>query len=227
MTVGTPTVFVVDDDPSVRKGMARLLASEGFTVEVFESGSAFLAHYDPLAPGCVLLDLEMPGISGMDLQHALIDQSSDLAIVFLTGRGDIHRSVQAMKSGAVDFLIKPVEKTELLAALAQALDRNAAMRKRRGERSGVEQRLALLTPREREVLACLASGRRNKQIAADLGTVEKTIKVHRARVLQKMQVKTLAELIQIVAHAGIELSWPSHAGASEHEAGDRAIEMGR
>lgn len=223
MNATTPTVFFVDDDPSVRKSIARLLTSEGFQVKVFDSPAAFLEHYDSEARGCVLLDLKMPGSTGMDVQEALAQRGSVLSIVFLTGHGSIHASVQAMKSGAVDFLTKPPEKADLVRALTQAIDRNASARKLHDDRAAVERLLDLLTPREREVLACLASGRRNKQIASDLGTVEKTIKVHRARVLQKMEVTTLAELIQRLAHAGIEVSWQASMPTSGHVANPEAI----
>ena len=223
MTASGPRVFLVDDDASVRKGMARLLASEGFEVGVFDSAATFLEQCDLGAPGCVLLDLAMPGIDGMDVQDTLARRGSLLSVVFLTGHGSIHASVRAMKSGAVDFLTKPPEKAELLTALTQALDRNAAARKQRDERAVVERLLELLTPREREVLACLTTGRRNKQIASDLGTVEKTIKVHRARVLQKMEVATLAELIQRLAHAGIEVSWHSSIPMLDQRTSERAV----
>ena len=185
----TPTVFVVDDDPSVLKGVKRLLRSAGFTAETFASAQDFLARHDREAAGCVILDLAMPGIDGLRMQQTLTEQGSVLPIIFLTGHGDVPTSVQAMKRGAVDFLTKPVGDDELLGAVRGAIERCEVLRQARREIVEFERRLATLTPREREVLEHLLSGKLNKQIAADLGTVEQTIKVHRARVMQKMQVQ--------------------------------------
>ena len=215
MNAATPIVYVVDDDPSICKSLSRLLTSEGFRVETFVSATGFIEQHDPMAAGCVLLDLEMPVLNGIELQQVLAERCSAVPIVFLTGHGDIPSSVAAMKGGAVDFLTKPADKTQLLAAVNRAIERNALLRREREERTAVERLLASLTPREREVLGYLACGRRNKQIAADLGTVEKTIKVHRARVLQKMEAKTLPELIQRVVHAGIDLAGERVLGAAD------------
>jgi FixJ family two-component response regulator len=209
MTRGTPIVFVVDDDASVLRGVKRLLRSAGFTAETFASAPEFLERHDRNAAGCVILDLAMPGFDGLQMQKALTDQGSVLPIIFLTGHGDIPTSVQAMKAGAVDFLTKPATDDELLAAVRKAIQRCEALYRAREEIAVVRRRVATLTPREREVLAHLLSGKLNKQIAAELGTVEYTIKVHRARVMQKMQARTLAALVRLAERAGIEATPPT------------------
>ena len=160
-------------------------------------------RHDPNAPGCLVLDVAMPGLNGLELQQALIAGGHELAIVFLTGHGDIPMSVQAMKRGAVDFLTKPVNDDDLLNAVRVAIEKDRLQREERAEVADIQQRLATLTPREREVLQHLITGQLNKQIAADLGTVEKTIKVHRARVLEKMQVHSVAELVHLAERVGI------------------------
>jgi len=203
MTDAACKVFVVDDDESVRRGVQRLLRSAGFSAEGYASAQAFLEGHDRAAIGCVILDLAMPGINGLQLQEALAGSGSVLPIVFLTGHGDIPTSVQAMKSGAVDFLTKPVSDEMLLGAVRHAIERARVLERERRELADIERRLATLTPREREVLRHLARGRLNKQIAADLGTVEKTIKVHRARIMLKMQVRTLVALARLLQQAGI------------------------
>ena len=211
MTGDTPIVFVVDDDASVLRGVKRLLRSAGFTGETFASAREFLERYDSNAVGCVILDLAMPGFDGLQMQQALADRGSVLPIIFLTGHGDIPTSVRAMKGGAVDFLTKPVSDDELLAAVRNAIQRCEALSRTREEIESIRRRVATLTPREREVLAHLLSGKLNKQIAADLGTVEHTIKVHRARVMQKMQARSLTALVQLAERAGIEAA-PSAKG---------------
>jgi FixJ family two-component response regulator len=198
-----PTVFIVDDDAAVRKGLSRLLRSAGLAVATFASPREFLDRHDPNAPGCLVLDVAMPGLNGLELQQALIAGGHELAIVFLTGHGDIPMSVQAMKSGAVDFLTKPVNDDDLLTAVRVAIEKDRLQRQARSELADIQHRLATLTPREHEVLQHLITGQLNKQIAADLGTVEKTIKVHRARVLEKMQVRSVAELVHLAERAGI------------------------
>jgi len=198
-----PTVYLVDDDVSVLRGLGRLLAAAGMKVAAFDSPREFLGRLDPAAAGCLVLDVAMPGLNGLELQQALATKGSVLPIVFLTGRGDIPISVEAMKRGAADFLTKPVDDEELLAAIRNAFERNRASRRAREERAQIEERLARLTAREREVLERVVTGRLNKQIAAELGTVEKTIKVHRAHVMQKMGVRTLAELVRLSGRAGI------------------------
>jgi len=209
MTSGTPIVFVVDDDASVLRGVQRLLRSAGFTAATFASAPEFLERYDQDAAGCVILDLAMPGFDGLQLQKALSERGSVLPIIFLTGHGDVPTSVQAMKGGAVDFLTKPVTDDELLAVVSEAIQRCEALHRARDEIAIIRRRVATLTPREREVLTHLLSGKLNKQIAADLGTVEHTIKVHRARVMQKMQVRTLAALVRLAERAGIEATPPT------------------
>ena len=198
-----PTVFLVDDEASVLKALARLLRSAALNTEAFRSPEEFLQHYDTHAPGCLVLDVAMPGLNGLDLQRALADKGSELPIIFLTARGDIPMSVQAMKQGAVDFLTKPANDEDLLAAIRAAIDKDRASRQAGAERSRIRQQLAMLTPREREVLHHIIAGKLNKQVAADLGIVEKTIKVHRARVMKKMNVRSLAELVRVAEHAGI------------------------
>lgn len=204
MNSALPTVFVVDDDVSVLKGLGRLIAGAGLNVATFNSPQQFLDRHDPDAPGCLVLDVEMPGFTGIELQRALAERGSILPIIFLTGHGDVPTGIQAMKHGAVDFLTKPADANDLLAAIGQAFDRDRALRRERGDLVEVRGRLATLTPREREVLAYIVSGRRNKEIAADLGTVEKTIKVHRGRVMKKLQVRSLAELVRLAERANVE-----------------------
>jgi FixJ family two-component response regulator len=198
------TVFVVDDDVSVRKALARLLASAGYAVETFASARDFLdrSHHQD-TPGCVVLDVSMPGLSGLDLQQELMAFTPPPPIIFITGHGDIPTSVQAMKHGAADFLTKPVHDECLLAAVRAAIEKDCAARQAHAEFAGIKQRLATLTPREREVMALVVRGRLNKQVAAELGTVEKTIKVHRARVIEKMGVESLAELVRAAEKLGM------------------------
>jgi FixJ family two-component response regulator len=193
-----PTIAVVDDDASVRTAIVRLLRSADYAVAAFQSAECFLKNHDPQASGCVILDVAMPGLDGLALQQQLAERGYHLPVIFLTGHADVPMSVDAMKRGAFDFLVKPVEDTLLLTAVARALEKDLAMRKVRFERAAIEQRLSTLTPREREVLRQVVGGRLNKQIADDLGTVEKTIKVHRARVMEKMRVRSVAELVRLV-----------------------------
>ena len=198
------TVFLVDDEPSVQKAIARLLRASGFNVETFRSPQEFLDGYDPNTIGCLVLDVAMPGLSGLDLQEALCSKAIELPIIFLTARGDIPMSVQAMKRGAVDFLQKPANDKELLEAIRIGIDRDVANRQVRADRLGIQQRLATLTPREKEVLRHVISGKPNKQVAADLGVVEKTIKVHRGRIMTKMNVRSLADLVRAAERAEIK-----------------------
>jgi FixJ family two-component response regulator len=197
------TVFIVDDDPAVLKSLSRLLRAIRFTVVTFGSPQEFLERHDPHTPGCLVLDVAMPGLNGLELQEALTAKGSPIPIIFLTGHGDIPMSVQAMKGGALDFLTKPVHDKDLLKAVEAALEKDRIDRQSRAELDDIQERLATLTPREREVLIHVVSGQLNKQIAYDLGTVEKTIKVHRARVMEKMKVGSVAELVRLTERAGI------------------------
>jgi FixJ family two-component response regulator len=203
MTDPVPIVYVVDDDPDVLKAIERLLESAGHEVVAFPSPQAFLERFDPDAAGCLVLDLAMPGLNGLELQQLLEEQASRLPIVFLTGHGDIAASVQAMKRGASDFLTKPVDDAVLIATIRDALARDQALRHARVERERIAERLATLTERERQVLERIVAGRLNKQIAADLGTVEKTIKFHRANLMRKMGVRVVADLVKLAARAGV------------------------
>jgi FixJ family two-component response regulator len=203
MSSADATVFVVDDDPPVLKATARVLRSLGLNVVTFESPREFLDRYTVEASGCLLLDLSMPGVNGLQLQQAIASLGGTTPIIFLSGHGDIPSSVSAMKGGACDFLTKPADEAQLLDAVRAALEKDRAARSVRREMADIRSRLDVLTPREREVLEHVVAGRLNKQIAADLGTVEKTIKVHRARVMEKMQVDSLAELVQVSQRLGI------------------------
>jgi FixJ family two-component response regulator len=203
MRQATETVFLVDDDPSLLKALSRLLRFAGFRVETFASASDFLARHDPEMPGCLVLDVSMPELSGLELQRTLVTLGCERATVFLTGHGDIPMSVQAMKQGAVDFLTKPVDERLLLEAIRVAVEEDRVARSKRAELAEIHRRLAALTPRERQVLGLAVSGKLNKQIAADLGTVEKTIKVHRARIMEKLKVRSVAELVRLAERAGI------------------------
>jgi len=203
MGEAAPTVYVVDDDPDVLKAIERLLQSVGLSVATFPSPHRFLEGYDRNAPGCLVLDLALPGLSGLELQRVLEQQASLLPIVFLTGRGDIAASVQAMKHGAADFLTKPVDDTELIAVIHEALARDQALRSARLERERLAGCLAALTERERQVLELIVAGKLNKQIAAELGTVEKTIKFHRANLMHKMGVRVVVDLVKLAERAGV------------------------
>ncbi|MGZ8225281.1 MAG: response regulator transcription factor [Methylococcaceae bacterium] len=203
MTEPEPIVFVIDDDTSVLKALARLLRSIELNVVTFPSPQEFLNQYETDIHGCLVLDVVMPGFNGLDLQHLLAAQGVELPIIFLSGHGDIPMSVQAMKHGAIDFLTKPVHDHDLIEAIHTAIEKDRLIRQTRNELNGIRQRLSTLTPREREVLDHVVSGRLNKQIAADLGTVEKTIKVHRAHLMTKLKVRSLADLVRVAERAGI------------------------
>jgi len=201
--VPSPTVFVVDDYAPLRKSISRLLKAAGFVVTAFASAEEFLAQYDRRTPGCLVLDLGMPTLDGLELQRILASAGSLLPIIFLTGTADIPKSVQAMKQGASDFLTKPVNDEDLLAAVRVAIDKNRALHREQAELSEIRACLATLTPREREVLEYVVAGKLNKQIAGELGTVEQTVKVHRAHVMQKMKVRSVAELVRLTERCGI------------------------
>jgi FixJ family two-component response regulator len=208
------TVYIVDDEPAVLKSLARLLRAAQFRTETFASAREFIARHQADAPGCLVLDVTMPGLSGLELQQWLSRADDPLPIIFITGYGDIPTSVRAMKAGAVDFLTKPLDEQELIRAIRNALRQDQQARAARAELAAAHQRLARLTPREREVLQHVIGGRLNKQIAADLGTVEQTVKVHRARVMQKMGVGSLAELVRLAGRAGLEHFAPESAQPS-------------
>jgi FixJ family two-component response regulator len=197
MTHAMLEVTIVDDDASVLRAISRLLRSAGFKPNAFAAPREFLEAYNPDQTGCILLDLTMPGLSGLELQQILRDRGGAPPIIFLSGTGDIPSSVNAMRHGAVDFLVKPVDEEALLRAVESALERERTTRRQRLELIQRRRQLHTLTAREREVLEQVVTGRLNKQIAADLGTVEKTIKVHRARVMEKLHVNSLAELVQL------------------------------
>lgn len=199
-----PIVYIVDDDPPALKAVARLLKAAGFAVMTFSSPQRFLDHLDRDASGCLVLDLAMPELNGLELQQALASSGSMLPIIFLTGRADVPASVRAMKQGAADFLTKPVERDDLVRAVKSALARDLARRLAQREVDEIRRRLSTLTPREHEVFEHVIVGKLNKQTAADLGAAEKTIKVHRARVMTKMGVESVAELVRLAERAGIE-----------------------
>ena len=205
------TLFIVDDEAEMRRSLTRLLRSAGYTTRAYATATDFLSAHDPAAPGCLILDMALPGMSGLELQQTLSSTGCRRPIVFLSGRSDIPKSVRAMKSGAVNFLTKPVEMHDLIEAVDEALTIDEAERAASSERHGVSERLATLTPRERQVLGHVVSGRINKQIAADLGTAEKTIKVHRSRVMRKMHAGSLVELVKLASLVGIQ---PGAAGSS-------------
>jgi FixJ family two-component response regulator len=198
-----PTVFVVDDTRQVREALSRLLLAAGYRVRSFESAECFLEEHDTEALGCLLLDVCMPSLNGIELQRTLMDSDCARPIVFLSGMSDIPISVRTMKSGAVDFLVKPIDHEQLLAAVVQAVHRDAKQRSEQAIRSTIQRSIEKLTPRERQVMRGVSSGRLNKQIAAQLGIGEKTVKVHRARMLSKLGVRSVAALAQLGARVGI------------------------
>lgn len=197
------TVFIVDDDPNVLRALTRLMRLNGYGVQAHESPHDFLARHDASIPGCAVLDVSMPGLDGLQLQQALTSAGSQRPVIFITGKGDIPTSVQAMKAGAIDFLTKPVGKQDLLAAVARAAERDTKGRLAQAELAAVQARVNTLTPREREVLGHVVAGRLNKQIAYDLGTVEKTIKFHRSALMKKLAVHSVAELVRLAGKAGL------------------------
>jgi FixJ family two-component response regulator len=203
-----PIVFLLDDEQRVVVALSRLLQASGFVVRGFTSVDAYLESHEPQAPGCLVTDMSMPGMSGLELQAELDRRGDSRPVIFVTGRGDIRSTVQAMKAGAVTFLAKPVTREELITAVNEALTHDAANRVRHREAAEVSRRLATLTPRERQVLELVATGKLNKQIAVELGAAEKTIKVHRGRIMDKMQVRTAAALVGLLAHG------PARAGAA-------------
>ena len=209
MTAVSPLVFVVDDDPSVRKGLTRLLSSSGYAVETFASAREFLARGPHPGPRCLVLDVRMPGLTGLELQERLVTGGRSMPIVFVTGHADVPKSVQAMKGGAVDLLTKPVDAKDLLAAVERSVARSAQALSAEARLTEVQGRVKLLTAREVEVFALVVTGMLNKQIAAALGIGEKTVKVHRARVMEKMQAGSVAELVRLADAVGVIVPSPT------------------
>jgi FixJ family two-component response regulator len=204
MTEPNPTIFVIDDDASVRKSLSRLLRSAGYTMETFTSAEEFLRrdHYDGI--GCLLLDVQMPGLSGMGLQEELNRADYHMPIIFITGHGDIPMSVEAMKKGAVDFLTKPFQAKELLQVIDKAIEKDTHARAEHDEILDIRRRIDQLTLRENEILGYIITGMLNKQIAFELGIAEKTVKVHRGRIMEKLCVGSVAELVRLAEKVGIK-----------------------
>ena len=198
MTEYKPTVFLVDDDEAVRDSLGLLMKSVDLTSRSFASAGDFLAEYDPDSPGCLILDIRMPGMSGMELQQKLIDMRAKLPIIFITGHGDIPMAVEAMQRGAVDFIPKPFRDGELLDRINKALENDRKNRDSLVEREVIEERIEKLTPREKQVLELVVQGKANKVIAGDLEVSQRTVEIHRARVMEKMQVRSVAQLVRMV-----------------------------
>jgi FixJ family two-component response regulator len=203
MTAAPPTVHIVDDDAPFRTAIRRVLEASGYRVALFDSAEQLLAELAAGEPGCILLDVRMPGLSGPQLQERLAALGNRLPIVFLTGHGDIPMSVQAIKAGAEDFLTKPVAREKLVASVERALARDAQQRAHDGELEALRLRVSRLTPRESEVFALVVRGKLNKQIAGELGTAERTVKAHRQKVMEKCEARSLAELVRMAERLGM------------------------
>jgi len=203
MTEETPLVYVVDDDPSIRKALERLLQSAGYDAMTFASAMEFMDSDHPDVPGCLLLDIKMPKLSGLELQDRLTEKGISIPIIFITGHGTVPDSVRAMKAGAMDFLQKPFKDSELLDMVSQGIQRHRRLRQKQRQMNTLRARMETLTPREREVFKLVVRGMLNKQVAYDLGITEKTIKVHRAQVMQKMGAQSLADLVRFAEKLGI------------------------
>ncbi len=204
MTALKPTVFIIDDDASIRKSLSRLLRSAGYTAETFASAEEFLGREHFKGIGCLLLDVQMPGLTGMDLQEELNRADYHMPIIFITGHGNIPMSVEAMKKGAADFLTKPFHDKELLQALEKAIEKDTYARAEYDEALEIHRRIELLTPRENEILRYIITGMLNKQIALKLDIAEKTVKVHRGRIMEKLCVDSVAELVRLAGKVGIK-----------------------
>jgi two-component system response regulator FixJ len=198
MKQGLPIVFIVDDDEAVRNSLRLLVKSVGLTAAALVSAQEFLVSYDPLQPGCLVLDVRMPGMSGLELQQQLNLRGAVIPVIFITGHGDVPMAVEAMQQGAFDFLQKPFRDQDLIDRIQRALEKDRANRAELGKHSGLRERHQALTPREREVLALVMSGKANKVMAADLGLSQRTVEVHRARVMEKMGASSLAHLVRMV-----------------------------
>jgi FixJ family two-component response regulator len=203
MIAVAPVVFVVDDDPAVRKGLTRLLSAAGYAVEAFASAREFLARERYIGPSCLILDVRMPGLTGLELQEALAAAGHRMSIIFVTGHVDVPMSVKAMKGGAADLLTKPVDVKELLAAIERAVAKDVESRGAEARVAEIRDRVKTLTPRETEVFALVVTGMLNKQIAYQLGVGEKTVKVHRARVMEKMRARSVAELVRLADRVSV------------------------
>ena len=203
MTSAPPTIHIVDDDAPFRTAIRRVLEASGYRVALFDSAEQLLAEIAAGEPGCILLDVRMPGLSGPQLQERLAELGNRVPIVFLTGHGDIPMSVQAIKAGAEDFLTKPVAREKLVASVERALARDAQQRAHDGELEALRVRVSRLTPRESEVFALVIRGKLNKQIAGELGTAERTVKAHRQKVMEKCEARSLAELVRIAERLGM------------------------
>src|SRR5882757_2604558 len=203
MTDNTFTVFLVDDDAGVLKALSRLLRARGYEIRSFTSPQAFLADHDASIPGCALFDVSMPDLDGLELQQALTAGGSHRPVIFVTGKGNIPTTVRAMQAGAIDFLTKPVSNEDLLNAIKRAEAQDIKSRQTHAELAAIRARITTLTPREREVLTHVVAGQLNKQIAYDLGTVEKTIKFHRSAIMKKLGVRTVADLVRMTEKAGV------------------------